>query len=213
MPKGVYHHLDDGGDVLAVERFSCAPGPAGWRYVGEVADPAGLAIGAVDVTCDAQWRPVRVEVRSGGWVVRGGVVGSKVVWLRLPAGAAADGEPEQRLAAVGFFGRSPAFTVAVARLLAMHSAERRTLQLVRLSGDALAVQPRPMAWAMTEVREHATETAPLVVERFEVDDLVAGERAVLEVAGDVVVDAPHLELAELESPPNQWARPESAAES
>jgi hypothetical protein len=54
-----------------------------------------------------------------------------------------------------------------------------------------------------DVEEHATDEGPLRVERYEVADLATAERRVVHLAGDVVLEAPGLELADLESPPNQ----------
>jgi hypothetical protein len=40
--------------VVAYERFSCAPGPVGWRYNAQVLAPDGRTpTGLVDVTTDA----------------------------------------------------------------------------------------------------------------------------------------------------------------
>jgi len=119
VPKGLYSLRDRGnGTVLAYERFSCAAGPAGWRYAAEVLAPDGrTGTGLVDVTVDDRWRQLRVVVRSGAWEVRGGVVGAEVVWMRARASS---GEARETAAvAAGFTGRSPGFLVAVARMLGL----------------------------------------------------------------------------------------------
>lgn len=203
MPKGSYHHLDDhSGALVAVETFSCAPGPQGWRYVGDVADPQGSPLGRVDVTVDARWRQVRVEVRSGSWVVRGGPAGNEVVFARLPAGEIAPGE-EQVAKAVAITGRSPAFAITTSGLLALQPMDKRRLTLLEVTEPSAGTRIVDQGWALVDVTEHATETEPLVVRRFEVADLATGDRQVWSIAGDVVLEGPHLELAELESPPNQ----------
>src|SRR4051794_34900636 len=119
MPRGVYRHRDPlTGEAAALEHFSCAPGPAGWRYVAEGTAPAGgVALGRIDVTVDAAWRQIRVEAESGGWLLRGGVAGTEVSWLRQPAAGFDADLCERSEVAAGFIGRSPAFAVAVARLL------------------------------------------------------------------------------------------------
>jgi hypothetical protein len=73
VPRGLYSRRDPDGTVVAYERFSCAPGPVGWRYNAQVLAPDGRTpTGLVDVTTDASGVQIRVEVRAGGWVVRGG---------------------------------------------------------------------------------------------------------------------------------------------
>lgn len=209
MPRGVYAHLDPwDGHTLALERFSCAPGPAGWRYLGAVSDASGQRpLGGVDVTVDARWRQVRVELSGGGWQLRGGVVGDRCRWVRRPATAEQAPTPasqprEDGQQAAAFVGRTPALIVAVARLPGLSTGETARLRLVEVSWPALAPMVVEQAWALLEVTEHATETAPLPVERYEVSHLGTGHRATVHLAGDVVLDAPELELRELASPPN-----------
>jgi hypothetical protein len=203
VPKGIYHHFDDhSGELVAVETFSCAPGPQGWRYVGDVADPDGALNGRVDVTVDAQWRQLRVEVRAGSWVVRGGVAGAEVVYVRLPADELAPGV-EQQATAVAFTGRSPAFAVATSHLLGLALMDKRRLALLEVTEPSAGTRIVEQGWALTDIAEHETETEPLAVRRYEVADLATGDRQVWSVAGDVVVEGPHLELVHLESPPNQ----------
>lgn len=203
VPKGIYHHLDDhSGDVVAVESFSCAPGPQGWRYVGDVTAADGAPLGRVDVTVDAQWRPVRVEVRSGGWVVKAGVAGTEVLYVRLPDGEVAPGD-EQSVTAAAVTGRSPAFAVTTSRLLALAPEEKRRIKLLAVTEPSAGTSVIDEGWALVGVTEHDTGADPLVVRRYEVADLASGDRRVWDIAGDVVLEGPHVELVELESPPNQ----------
>jgi hypothetical protein len=217
VPRGTYHHIDPGGSLAGVEVFSCAPGPSGWRYVSQVYAPLGgedaggggalgEPLGRVDVTVDAAWRQVRVVVTGGGWTVRGGVLGPDVVWVRTPAalpGAPDVAGEEQAARGVGFTGRSPAFAVVTARLLGLGLLDRRRVRLLGVTEPACATLPVDEGWALVDVTEHETETAPLRVERYEVADLATAERRVVHLAGDVVLEAPGLELVDLESPPNQ----------
>lgn len=203
MPKGIYHHLDHhSGELVAVETFACAPGPQGWRYVGEVTDPDGVPLGRVDVAVDANWRPVRAEVSSGGWVVRAGVAGGEVLYVRLPAGAVAPGD-DHTVTAAGVTGRSPAFAIATSRLLSLKPQEKRRIRLLAVTEPSAGVRITDEGWALVEVSEHDTGTEPLVVRRYEVADLATGDRTGWSIAGDVVVEGPHVELADLQSPPNQ----------
>lgn len=205
MPKGTYHHLDPGGSLAGVEVFSCAPGPAGWRYVSQTYLSTGEPVGRVDVTVDDAWRQVRVSVSGGGWTLRGGVTvsgtGSDAVWVRVADGVTS-GE-EQSLPAVGFTGRSPAFAVVTARLLRLGLLDRRRVRLVGITEPSLATLPVDEGWALVDVTEHDTDEGALPVERYEVADLATAERRVVHLAGDVVLEVPGLvELADLESPPN-----------
>ncbi|HVF04538.1 MAG TPA: hypothetical protein VNA20_06850 [Frankiaceae bacterium] len=206
MPRGTYHHLDPGGTLAGVEVFSCAPGPAGWRYVSQTYDADNAPMGRVDVTVDDRWRQVRVQVTAGGWTLRGGLAGADAVWVRTPADAVAGsalGEGEEQTArAVGFTGRSPAFTVVTARLLGLALLDRRRVRLLGVTEPACVALPVDEGWALVDVTDHETDSGQLRVERYEVADLATAERRVVHLAGDVVVEAPGLELVDLESPPN-----------
>ena len=203
MPRGTYHHLDPAdGSIVAVEAFSCAPGPAGWRYVSQTYDDDGRPRGRVDVAVDDAWRQVRVHVSSGGWALRGGVVGRQAVWTRTPDGAPPAADDDERAEpAAGFTGASPAFAVATARLLGLGLLDRRRVHLVRVTEPACVPLPVDEGWALVDVTDHETGAEPLRVERYEVADLATAERRVVHLAGDVVVDAPGIELVDLESPP------------
>jgi hypothetical protein len=66
MPVGRYTVLDGEGNPVGTEDFRCAPGPAGWRYFGEIAtsDPVPHRE-IVDLAVDASWRPVRTRIETG----------------------------------------------------------------------------------------------------------------------------------------------------
>jgi hypothetical protein len=213
VPTGTYLHLHphDGGPV-AVEEFSCAAGPTGWRYAAQVhaaggapeggPDRTGEEIGRVDVTLDAGGRQVRVELLGGGWRLRGGVAGTETVWLRSAADGG--GEPVEASApALGLAGRSPAFLVATARRLRLSTDTRARVRLVAVTEPVLGTRLVDENWQLVTVTEHQTETGPLPVERYEVTDLATGEIRTVHLAGDVVVAAPALELTALHSPPTR----------
>ncbi|MBW8484583.1 hypothetical protein [Actinomadura parmotrematis] len=189
MPSGTYLHLD--GEIE--ETFQCAPGAGGWRYVGTRADGV-----RTDLVVDGRWRQIRVEVAAGERWVRGGVTGNELAWVRA-AGGTGD---EHGARAAAFVGESPAFLVAVARWLRLEPGAQRDVALVRLGGPSLAALTVRQRWRLADVTEHATETAPLPVERYEVADLETAEAWAVHLAGDVVLDAPGIELAALASPPN-----------
>jgi hypothetical protein len=200
VPRGQYSLRDHGGTVVGYERFSCAPGPAGWRYNAQVLAPDGSTpTGLVDVTTDAAGTQIRVEVRAGGWVVRGGVAGDETVWVRT----AASGEDrvEDMVLAAGFMGRSPGFLVAVARLLGLPAGGTTRVRLVDLTDSTSAPRPVEVAWSLTGVEQHPTEAGPLPVATYWTEDLGSGRRAEIHLGGDVVLAATGIELDTLDGPP------------
>jgi hypothetical protein len=187
--------------VTVLERFSCAPGPAGWRYAASRHEPGGAARGRVDVTVDGRWRQARVEVRTDGWSLRGGVAGAEVLWVR--AGLTGAAEPvEHAERALGFAGVSPGLLVATARTLALAPGGTVSVMLVSLSVPTLAARTVRQRWTLLDVAEYAAGEGSLPVERYQVADLDTGVVAEVHVAGDVVLDAPGVELRALEGPPN-----------
>ena len=203
MPTGRY--VLAGPDGPSQERFSCAPGPVGWRYVGtRTESPAsgGAVAGSTDVTVDARWRPVRVEVRSGAHVVRAGLTAAGLAWVRDGVEGAAD--------AAALASSSPAMLVVRARLVGPLAVGAfgacPVLRILRLDGAALAPLGSQERWALAEVVDHQTDLGPLAVQHWVVDDLVSGERAEVHLAGDVVLAAQghqwSVTLAELDAPPS-----------
>jgi hypothetical protein len=191
VPTGEYQ-LADG----LVERFSCAPGPVGWRYVGTGSDG-----GRVDVTVDARWRQARLDLRTRSWSLRGGVAGRELLWVR--SGLDGTDAAEHAASAAAFTGRSPVFLVAVARMLALEPGGSTTAALVEVAGESLSTRGVRRRWTLHDVTEHAADLGVLRVERYEVTDLDTGEAGEVTLAGDVVLAAPGVELATLEGPPNQ----------
>jgi len=187
VPRGTYR-LPSGD-----ETFSCAPGPSGWRYV------SSWPGGRLDLTVDGGGRQVRVELASGGWLLRGGVSGPSTVWVR--SGEGTPGE-ERSAAAAGFAGASPGLLVAAGRLLRLSPGARSRLRLVLVAGEALATRVIEQGWELVAVTSHPTELGPLPVGRYRVADLDTGEVGEVHLAGDVVLSAPGVELVELSSPPS-----------
>ena len=196
MPRGVYHLA--GGP----EAFSCAPGPAGWRYVSE----------ALDLACDARFGVVRFEVRAEGMAVRGGRVhlddGTRVLgW------AGADGV-ERHSAALAVDGASPGHLVALCRMVAApgESTARRALTVLRFEPPSLGGLVVRRVVSRVSARRHEAPEGDLLVETWHVDDPDTGVRREVHLAGDVVLSASggedgDVELAELESPPSPLTRP------
>ena len=184
----MYTDLESG----VTESFQCAPGVGGWRYVGERSD--GLR---TDLTVDGRWRQIRVQVGFGDLLVRGGLAGRELLWVRS-SGEYGD---EHSAEAYGFLGDSPGFLVAVARSLRAEPGSETVVRLVRLSEPALSALTIDQRWRLAEVMTYDTDLEPLPVERYEVTDLATGEVAPVHISGDVVLDAPGVELTDLESPP------------
>jgi hypothetical protein len=201
VPRGSYLHLDPHDGVpVAVEEFSCAAGPSGWRYAAVLRETAGgPETGRVDVTLDGGGRQVRVELAAGGWLLRGGVAGPETVWLR----SAGDGSEaiERAEHATGLTGRSPAFLVATARRLRLPPGGRARVRLVAVLEPALGTLLTDEQWSLAGVTTHTTETGPLPVARYDVANLATGETRTVHLAGDVVLAAAALELTDLHSPP------------
>jgi hypothetical protein len=196
VPRGTYLHLESG----VTETFHCAPGPGGWRYVASRDD--GLA---VDLAVDSRWLPVRLELRTRDWLVRGGRTGPELLFLRSPAGAAplavAEQTTERSVRATGFLADSPGLLVAAARCLGLTVGAEATVRLVAVTGPALAVRTLDQRWTLTETSTYETETRPLPVEHYEIAALDTGQLDHLHLAGDVVLATTGIELAALESPP------------
>ncbi|MEU1281178.1 hypothetical protein [Streptomyces sp. NPDC005805] len=201
MPRGRYS-LHDPHDhtPLGEEHFQCAPGPSGWRYVSRTLTPSGEQTGTVDLALDDLGRPIRLELHAADWQVRGAALDG-VTWVRTdPSGAHAS---EGNVRAHAFTGTSPAFLVAVARLLRLDPDSPATrVRLVAFTDPVLAPRTVDHSWALVNSEAHATDNGPLTVDEYRVDDLDTGARHTLHIAGDVVLAAPGIELEDLETPPS-----------
>ncbi|MFF9349657.1 hypothetical protein [Streptomyces sp. NPDC014734] len=201
MPRGRYS-LHDPHDhtFLGEEHFQCAPGPSGWRYVSRTTTPSGDHLGSVDLTLDELGRPIRLELHTASWQVRGAALDG-VTWVRTdPTGSHAT---EGNVGAHAFTGTSPAFLVATARLLRLTpDSPAARVRLLAFTDPVLAPRTVDQSWALVNSEAHATDNGPLVVDEYQVSALDTGERHVVHLAGDVVLAAPGIELEDLESPPS-----------
>ncbi|KUH37426.1 MULTISPECIES: hypothetical protein [Streptomyces] len=203
MPRGRYS-LHDPHDhtPLGEEHFHCAPGPSGWRYVAQTTTPSGEHAGSVDLTLDDLGRPLRLELHAGGWQVRGAALDG-VTWVRTdPTG---DHATEGNVPAHAFTGTSPAFLVALTRLLRLTPGTGATrVRLVALTDPVLAPLTVDQSWALVTSETHPTDNGPLTVDEYEVTTLDTGERHTVHIAGDVVLAAPGIELEDLQTPPSTF---------
>lgn len=206
MPHGRYrlHDLHDQAP-LGEERFQCAPGPSGWRYVAQRHAPDGTRRGSLDLSLDARGRPIRLAAQAGDWHVRGAALDG-VTWVRTdPAGEHA--QEGNAPTAHAFTGLSPAFLVATARLLRPGPGSGPVrVRLVALTEPVLAPVTVEQAWTLLGTEPHRDEeTGALVtVDTFGIDDLHTGERHTAHLAGDVVLAAPGVELEDLDAPPSAF---------
>ncbi len=194
MPRGVYRYADG-----RTETFTTVDAPAGWSYVGERDDGTRTA-----VTFDSRWRPVRVELTTARWRVRGGSNGRRLMWVRSALDGS--GQVEDSAEAAGFLAESPAFHVVLPRLLSLPVNGSAWVRMVTLWQPLLAPQVVERGWTLDAVDDHETPNGPLVVERYTVDDRATGEHTVVHLAGDVVLEGPGVALDDLEGPPNQPAK-------
>ncbi|MBW1601835.1 hypothetical protein JJV70_06875 [Streptomyces sp. JJ66] len=203
MPRGRYSLFDPHDHTpLGDEHFQCATGPSGWRYVSQLTSPSGAPAGSVDLTLDTLGRPLRLQLAAAHWQIRGAAVDG-LTWVRSDPGG--DHAQEGNAAAHAFTGVSPAFLVATARLLRpARGAAPTRVRLVTFAPPVLAPRTVDQAWSLVSSEAHATDSAPLIADEYQVSDLQTGEQHTVHLAGDVVLAAPGVELEDLESPPSQF---------
>ncbi|MFP5347133.1 MAG: hypothetical protein ACLGIA_08905 [Actinomycetes bacterium] len=179
------------------EAFSCAPGPAGWRYVSDV----------LDLAVDARFAAVRFEVRAGDRWARG-VRASLDDGQRLLAWACSADPCDERLSeASSVETDSPGSLVALVRAAAAPGTDpvRRLLPVVRFDVPALAGLEARRVLTRVGTEWHEAPDGHLLVEQWYVDDVDAGTRVVVSAAGDVVLAAEgpdlEVELTSLDSRP------------
>ncbi|RBM09033.1 hypothetical protein [Streptomyces sp. PT12] len=201
MPRGRYSlHDPDDGALIGEERFQCAPGPGGWRYVSRTFAPDGEPTGSLDLTLDALGRPIRLELAAADWRIRGAALHG-VTWVRAST-TGGDGT-EGNAAARAFTGASPAFLIATAQLLrAAEPGSGGRVRLVAFTPPVLAPRTIDEHWTLTGTHIHADDGASLAVDTYRVDDLATGERRTIHLGGDVVLAAPGVELEDLDGPPS-----------
>lgn len=203
MPRGRYS-LHDPHDhtPLGEERFHCATGPSGWRYVSQITTPSGDPAGSVDLAIDDLGRPIRLQLQAGDWQVRGAAL-EGVTWVRTDT--TGEHASEGNVRAHAFTGTSPAFYVAVSRLLRLSSGAPATrIRLVAFTSPVLAPLTVDQAWALKGRTAHPTDNGLLEVDEYQVSALDTGEQHTVHIAGDVVLAAPGIELEDLESPPSSF---------
>jgi hypothetical protein len=199
VPTGEYLLTDPhDGTPLAVERFRCARGPVGWRYVATRHLPGEEAVvGRVDVTVDDRWRQLRVELAAGGWLVRGGLTAEGLAWVRRAEDGTGEAEEYVR-PAVAFAGASPALLVCGARMAALAPEGQLDVPVIVLTAPGLAAMTGRHRWRLDGRTTHRAEDgAEVLVDDFTLLDLDLGAGGPVHLAGDVVLAAPGVDLADL----------------
>ncbi|NEE07728.1 hypothetical protein G3M58_14865, partial [Streptomyces sp. SID7499] len=159
--------------------------PSGWRYVSQTTSPAGDHLGSVDLALDDLGRPIRLELHAASWQVRGAAL-EGVTWVRTdPTGSHAT---EGNVRAHAFAGTSPAFLIAMTRLLRLTPASPTTrVRVVTFTDPVLAPRTVDQSWALVNSEAHATDNGPLTVDEYQVSALDTGEQHTIHIAGDVVL--------------------------
>jgi hypothetical protein len=192
MPIGRYTVMDGDGSAVGSEAFRCAPGPAGWRYVGSIStsepDPHTET---VDLVVDASWRPVRLRIETGTHALVAAVDGDRLIGTRdgepldLPFG------PEIELDYL-----SPCFNAVTATRLG-RTAEIDVVYLEPVTCEPMTMRQRYELQGQEEVH---TPVGRFLASRWRYTSLSSGWSRPLWVAGDVVVAFDDLfELAEYEA--------------
>lgn len=181
MPRGQYTIIQD-GRAAAIEAFTCAPGPMGWRYFATV---QGLDGGdtRVDVSVDGDGRTVRARVQTAEHEVLIAARGAQVQAIH-------DGAPVELEAAAGtpVWYPSPGFMAA-----ALHRrTETDTFEVLRLDASTLAPSRAPLTAELV-----ATGRAPSPVGAFEAQTWRADDRTIA-IADIVVIAADGFELRSYE---------------
>lgn len=195
MPRGTYHLAG------RPEAFSCAPGPAGWRFVSA----------ALDLACDTGFRPVRFAITGpGATQLRGGGLrlddGAPVlVWARSDAV-----DDEKVSAAAGLLTASPGSLVALVRGVAAPGEGRASADVpaLRVAPDASGARLVRLRVERLGAERHEAPRGALLDETWRLTDVDTADASELHVAGDVVLHATvgvlddEVELADLDGPPS-----------
>ncbi|GAB2685486.1 hypothetical protein [Thalassiella azotivora] len=203
MPRGSY--LVTGRS----EAFSCAPGPAGWRYVSD----------AADLACDAAFVPVRFRVGPGPDPATAAIGeratlddGRRALVWTCPA------DPDRRRVTSlrPLDGGSPGLLVALLRAVAGPGDQPRaaTVPVLRLDGPGFAGLAGRRSVRRLGATRHDAPDGALLAEEWAVDDPDAGTRLVAHLAGDVLLAAEGsdaagavtVEVTSLDGPPS-WTGP------
>ncbi|MEX2457958.1 MAG: putative glycolipid-binding domain-containing protein [Actinomycetota bacterium] len=184
MPIGTYRVMDgEGVPNGEVERFRCAPGPAGWRSVSEIdaVEPHPHAE-TVDITVDADWRPVRLRLDTGEHQLLARPAGDRLEIDLDGERRDLDWDPETELDY-----RSPAFNAVTVNRL--HRASVTAADLSVVFFEPFTCEPRivPQRYELLDDGPVTTPVGEFQAERWRYTALDTGWTRAVWIAGDVVV--------------------------
>jgi hypothetical protein len=177
MPNGRYAVIADDGTVAGHEHFRCAPGPMGWRYVGEI-DQETEEVELVDLAVDRDWRIARLRIHTGGHDLVLEPRGSALVGhqdgqvVKFPYG------PEHHLSYL-----SPATSAVTCRRL----ADTAEIDVLRFAGRTLEPAHARHRYERHGEEETDTPAGRFLATRWTFTDLGVGQAADLWLAGDTIV--------------------------
>lgn len=181
--------MDGKGNRVGSEAFRCAPGPAGWRYFGEIETSVPEHHREiVDLVVDSSWEPIRVRIDTGS---HGALLHRDGDRLR----GVLDGESIDLEARPDVDYFSPAFNAATANRLGA-TAEIEVWYL-----DPVTCRPHleGQRYELEGEEEVATPVGRFPAHRWRYTALRSGFTRPLWVSGDVVVAFEDVfELAEYE---------------
>jgi hypothetical protein len=173
----------DGNPNGELERFRCAPGPAGWRCVSEIdaVEPSRHAE-TVDIAVDADWRPVRLRVDTGEHLLLARPAGDHLEIELDGRRRDVDWDPETELDY-----RSPAFNAVTANRL--HHASLTAADLSVVFFEPFTCEPRIVLQRYERLDYGAvvTPVGTFHAERWRYTALETGWTRSMWIAGDIVV--------------------------
>lgn len=179
MPAGRYLLMDGEGAPVGTETFRCAPGPMGWRYVGEIrTDDPEPHDEVVDLIVDTEWRLVRVRITTGSHEIVLTVDGDRLAGVRDRHEVEVPWGPQVHLDYL-----SPAFNAVTANRLSA-TAE---IEVVFLDAVTCAPRIERQCYELLGPEEVDTPVGRFEARRWRYTALSSGWTRDLWVAGDVVV--------------------------
>lgn len=184
MPAGTYRILDDARRTLGTEEFRTAPGIAGSRWFStlRISEPSPHEE-VVDLSVDADWRPVRLRIGTGE---------HHLVLERAGTGfSGARDEAELEMGSVTDFAyRSPAFNAATANRLMAEGRSRADLEVTRVEPFTLELGTSNQRYERLGDGEVGTRVGRFSGSRWRYTILDSGRTGDVWLAGAVVVSYP-----------------------
>ncbi|HEX9122701.1 MAG TPA: hypothetical protein VF984_04975 [Actinomycetota bacterium] len=179
MAVGRYTVMDGEGAPVGTEDFRCAPGPVGWRYFADVVTSVPEPHHeTVDLTVDADWRPVRTRIHTGSHEILLSAGGDRLAGFLDGGAVETPWGPDHHLDYL-----SPAYNAVTANRLS-GSAEIEVVFLAPVTCEPRIERQRYELLGNDEV---ATPVGRFAATRWRYTALSSGWSRDLWVAADVVV--------------------------